>query len=853
MSDVVVSVTESTTNVTVTEPTVAVDVTENVVQVSATSAGIQGATGPQGASYTPGDPIYVTVRNATGSTITKGQIVYTSGGNGVHTQVSLALATSDATSARVLGWMAEDVNNNASGLCQVEGYLDGVDTQSIAEGTQLYLSGTVAGGFQTSKPQAPVHLVYVGVAVKASAGNGKVYVKVQNGYELDELHDVQITSKTNNDLIKYDSATSLWKNVQPSSLTVGTATYATTSGTATYATTSGTAVFATSSTFSGTATYASTSGSAGTAANAGAATNALYATNAGDATTAQTAISLSGTVTQSQVTALTTDLANRAVLNASNTFTAGEQIISNNAIGNRSLVIKTYTGQTALNIDVRNAADTGTLFSVDSSGQTRTPAVINPTTFNNSRIQLASTGTIIDTQVSTNKPLIVKGAASQSANFFEIQTSSGSTAIAVNNANSLLFGPSLQSFLSGANGRILAVNTTATVVPLTVQGAASQSANLQEWQDSSGGTAVRVSSAGVIETNQYLNMQTGANAGIAVGGSYRLRMTGNNVQVETFNATTVPLVVKGAASQTSDLQQHQSSAAVVLGGRNALGQIYSGSTAPLQTAVGSGVTATTGTGTTATITTQFNHNLTVGEKITVTGVNPAGYNGTFIVTAVPSTTQLSYANATTGAWISGGVVSIDNQASIVLRSPGTTGLSIRGNTYASGILQSWQLSDATEVTRVRAGGQIGIGSTITGTTLAVNTDTVGGASSVGVTIRGAASQTADLTQWQNSGGTVLVKVDSAGGASFSSGNATITSGGIIRGLQVSTNVDYSSLREENSGGLLRLTKQTAAAANPASGQAKIYLRDGTNAGTLKLVIRAGAAGAETTILDNIPQ
>ena len=718
MSDVVVSVTESTTNVTVTEPTVAVDVTENVVQVSATSAGIQGATGPQGASYTPGDPIYVTVRNATGSTITKGQIVYTSGGNGVHTQVSLALATSDATSARVLGWMAEDVANNASGLCQVEGYLDGVNTQSIAEGTQLYLSGTVAGGFQTSKPQAPVHLVYVGVAVKASAGNGKVYVKVQNGYELDELHDVQITSKTNNDLIKYDSATSLWKNVQPSSLTVGTATYATTSGTATYATTSGTAVFATSSTFSGTATYASIAGSAGTAANAGAATNALYATTAGDATTAQTAVSLSGTVTQSQVTSLTTDLANRAKLDTANTFTVG--------------------------------------------------------------------GHSITAQSAAVKPLILKGASGQTANFFEIQTSSGSTAIAVNNANSLLFGPSLQSFLSGANGRILVVNTTASVVPLTLQGAASQSANYFEIQDSAGSTAVRIASSGQLLAPSYTSgaFQVTSAGAMAVGTSGAVTTT--QLLVSLTSATNLGVVVKGAASQTSDLQQHQSSAAVVLGGRNALGQIYSGSTAPLQTAVGSGVTATTGTGTTATITTQFNHNLTVGEKITVTGVNPAGYNGTFIVTAVPSTTQLSYANATTGAWISGGVVSIDNQASIVLRSPGTTGLSIRGNTYASGILQSWQLSDATEVTRVRAGGQIGIGSTITGTTLAVNTDTVGGASSVGVTIRGAASQTADLTQWQNSGGTVLANISSTGAITTTGGVRTVGIQGTGDGLTAIT-------------------------------------------------------------------
>ena len=209
--------------------------------------GVQGAQGPTGAtgpagtngtngvSYTPGDPIYVTVRNATGSLMTKGTIVYTSGGNGVHTQVSKALATSDSTSARTLGWLSEDIANNQSGLCMVEGYLEGVDTAGVVEGSQLYLSPTVAGGFTSTKPVAPNHLVYVGVSAKASAGNGKVYVKVQNGYELDEIHDVLITSPANNEVLTYDTASGLWKNkVNPADgVTSITATSPLTGGTIT--------------------------------------------------------------------------------------------------------------------------------------------------------------------------------------------------------------------------------------------------------------------------------------------------------------------------------------------------------------------------------------------------------------------------------------------------------------------------------------------------------------------------------------------------------------------------------------------------------------------------------------------
>jgi hypothetical protein len=211
MSDVIVLTNDPITTVTTEENVVQIDVTNNVVQIAQMTAGIQGATGPQG-SVVDGAPLYVIVTNKTGSTLPKGSIVYTSGANGIHTQVSLALATSDATSARALGWLKDAIANNADGLCMVEGYLDGVNTQGIAEGSQLYLSGTVPGGFTATKPQAPIHLVYVGVAAKASAGNGRVYVKVQNGYELGELHDVLIVSPTNNDVLTYDSSTSLWKN-----------------------------------------------------------------------------------------------------------------------------------------------------------------------------------------------------------------------------------------------------------------------------------------------------------------------------------------------------------------------------------------------------------------------------------------------------------------------------------------------------------------------------------------------------------------------------------------------------------------------------------------------------------------
>jgi hypothetical protein len=87
-------------------------------------------------------------------------------------------------------------------------------TDTLVDGDTLYLSPTNAGYVTNVKPSAPNHLVYIGKVVRTTPTNGTIEYQIQNGYELDELHDVAITSKTNKDFIYYDSTTNLWKNAQ---------------------------------------------------------------------------------------------------------------------------------------------------------------------------------------------------------------------------------------------------------------------------------------------------------------------------------------------------------------------------------------------------------------------------------------------------------------------------------------------------------------------------------------------------------------------------------------------------------------------------------------------------------------
>lgn len=161
-----------------------------------------------------GDPVKFYVNNRTGSTITKGQVVYISGASGNKVTIALAKANAESTSSKTFGVAEADIADNASGWIVTAGQIEKLDTSAYADGDTLYLSPITAGAWATTKPSAPNHLVYVGFVSRAHATVGSIFVRCQNGYELDEIHDVSITSKTDNDLLVYESSSGLWKNKQ---------------------------------------------------------------------------------------------------------------------------------------------------------------------------------------------------------------------------------------------------------------------------------------------------------------------------------------------------------------------------------------------------------------------------------------------------------------------------------------------------------------------------------------------------------------------------------------------------------------------------------------------------------------
>ena len=437
----------------------------------------------------------------------------------------------------------------------------------------------------------------------------------------------------------------------------------------------------------------------------------------------------------------------------------------------------------------------------------------------------ASTVLSVSTAAATNVGLVIQGAASQTADAFQIQNNSSQVMAKIDGNGFGVFGGGTAI----ANSLISSTPYGTTQVGVAIKVAASATADAFQIYNSSNTLLTAVSAFGALSVR---------NGGVATLGGLAV-----SAMINTGNVNNVGVGVQGQANQYNDLIRFADSSGTTLGGRNSNGQFFAGRTEPIYMAVGGATTAASGDGTTATITTTSAHGLAVGDMVQVAGITPTGYNGTFRVTAVPTTTTFSYANATTGAQTVAGSVSAAAAATVMSRSAATAGLIVRGHTgQYRFIVQDNTGGSYNFYVNQYGNTQANSGMTVTGSmgaspvTLSALTS---GATQVGLMVRGFTSHVANLTEWQNSSSTVVASV-SASGVGIFTNLAAGTSGSVF-------------MAPESSGGYVRLTKATAALANPSADQGKLYFRDGTNAGTLKLVVRAGAGGAETTILDNIPQ
>jgi hypothetical protein len=179
--------------------------------------------------------LFAYVTNDDTVALTKGMPVYAYGAAGNRMSVKRASNLQDSTSAQTVGLVfSSSIGVNQKGFIITQGVLSGIDTSAYASGEQIYLGDTPGTYWPPAatlvpKPYAPNHLVYLGIVERSNAGNGQIYVKPQNGYELNEIHDVDLITNlpTNNQVLSYQTGTpNLWKNknvidIAPTSLKTG--------------------------------------------------------------------------------------------------------------------------------------------------------------------------------------------------------------------------------------------------------------------------------------------------------------------------------------------------------------------------------------------------------------------------------------------------------------------------------------------------------------------------------------------------------------------------------------------------------------------------------------------------------
>ena len=162
--------------------------------------------------------------------ITAGQAVYISGASGANKIITLAQANTEATSSKTIGLALQNLATNGFGYVVSEGDITGLSINlgsghGVSEGDPIWLSPTTPGGLifgLANKPSAPNHLVFLGYVTRINGNTlTEIFVKVQNGFELGELHNVAINGVADGQVLTYESSTGLWKN-KPTATTKAT-------------------------------------------------------------------------------------------------------------------------------------------------------------------------------------------------------------------------------------------------------------------------------------------------------------------------------------------------------------------------------------------------------------------------------------------------------------------------------------------------------------------------------------------------------------------------------------------------------------------------------------------------------
>lgn len=163
-----------------------------------------------------GQEVVYYVKNQTGSTISNGTVVRFDGALGASGRLKAVPFLADGTypSEYVMGVATEDIPDGEDGYVTHFGKVRNLDTSDWPEGTILYASTTTTGALTSTPPGNGFNKVTVAAVINQHHINGAIFVRPRYAGNITNLEKVEITSLADNDILKYNSTTGLFENVQ---------------------------------------------------------------------------------------------------------------------------------------------------------------------------------------------------------------------------------------------------------------------------------------------------------------------------------------------------------------------------------------------------------------------------------------------------------------------------------------------------------------------------------------------------------------------------------------------------------------------------------------------------------------
>lgn len=165
--------------------------------------------------------------------ITEGQLICKTGTVGASGVITFAPSPTGLTdNDGIIGIATENIASGSFGRITTFGVVHNITTTGASVGETwhdndtLYYNPNYVGGMTNVKPSAPNIKFEVGTVINAgNGGSGSIQVLLNPGTQLGGTDsNVQITSVANNDLLQYYSTGGYWRNVAPSTISIGTAT-----------------------------------------------------------------------------------------------------------------------------------------------------------------------------------------------------------------------------------------------------------------------------------------------------------------------------------------------------------------------------------------------------------------------------------------------------------------------------------------------------------------------------------------------------------------------------------------------------------------------------------------------------